>query len=165
MPRSDQQFSLLPPIIPYNKRTNARTTKTNVRAKKRTRARTTEPLRFSSASASCFKFNEFTEAFCTCFLFVNGDYDLNFTELTFSFHFHDTTCIWLYVNSHHGIRYGDQNLDTMNNEPDREGRQSFLKWAHHSITKDYLKVVSIECRYIKMKLIIAANLNEVPYWK
>ena len=70
MPRSDQQFSLLPPIIPYNKRTNARTTKTNVRAKKRTRARTTEPLRFSSASASCFKFNEFTEAFCTCFLFV-----------------------------------------------------------------------------------------------
>ena len=123
MPRSDQKFYLLTPIIPYNKRANTRTTKTNVRAKKRTRARTTEPLQFSSASASCFKFNEFTEAFCTCFLFVNGDYDLNFTELTFSFHLHDTTCIWLYVIAHHGIRYGDQNLDTMYNEPDREGRQ------------------------------------------
>ena len=42
MSRSDQQFSLLTPIFHYNKRANARTTKTNVRAKKRTRARTTE---------------------------------------------------------------------------------------------------------------------------
>ena len=33
MSRSDQQFSLLTPIFPYNKRANARTTKTNVRAK------------------------------------------------------------------------------------------------------------------------------------